>query len=98
MAARPGGIAPAKLEHLAVISEQLESNEGLRRSVFESIGGESIEVLGAATQVVNGINYFVKVKHGEGKFAHLRIYWDRATYSLSDSRTDQTADSVIEHF
>ncbi|EGG22715.1 cystatin A3 [Cavenderia fasciculata] len=51
-------------------------------------------------QLVNGINYFVKVKVGEGEYVHLRIYQDfKKTITRLDAvQAHKSEDSTIEFF
>ncbi|XP_038049285.1 cystatin-A2-like [Patiria miniata] len=48
----------------------------VKSSVEEAIGRkvEKFEAKLYASQLVNGINYFVKVDTGDGKFVHVRLH------------------------
>ncbi|XP_065191686.1 cystatin-A-like [Sycon ciliatum] len=52
-----------------------------------------------STQVVAGINYFVKVQTGEGAYIHVRVYEDLSqTFTLSAFKTGMTLDDPIGYF
>lgn len=52
-----------------------------------------------ATQVVAGINYFIKVYIGDGSFIHIRVHRDlKGNLSLHSVETDKTLEAPIAYF
>jgi cystatin-A/B len=74
MASRPGGMKEPQpmtdevREMVLSIRSEIEAKAGKNFSTFNPVS--------YATQVVAGVNYFVKIEVGNGEFIHARIYRD----------------------
>lgn len=92
-----GGIGEVK-----EATEEVQSLLDQVKSDVEEAGGKTFETFTAVsfkTQVVAGVNYFVKVKVGEGKYIHVRIYKHfSGTVSFSSFQDDKTEEDPIEYF
>nr|ATB56195.1 type I cysteine peptidase inhibitor [Eudiplozoon nipponicum] len=75
-----------------VIAAHLQSN---------SLPHEPLSLLSIATQVVAGVNYFVKVKHGDN-VSHYRIYEKLPCYGstieVSSVLHGKSEDDILEYF
>ncbi|EGG22716.1 hypothetical protein DFA_04846 [Cavenderia fasciculata] len=74
------------------VKEQAEAKQGKQYKQFAAVSYRE--------QIVNGINYFVKVRVDHDEFIHLRIYQDfRKTVLLLNSvQEGHTLDSEITYF
>eukprot|EP00695_Tsukubamonas_globosa_P003830 TRINITY_DN859_c0_g1_i2.p1 TRINITY_DN859_c0_g1~~TRINITY_DN859_c0_g1_i2.p1 ORF type:complete len:98 (-),score=11.55 TRINITY_DN859_c0_g1_i2:44-337(-) len=97
MSGRPGGTTQARPadERIQAIIDRVRPAY-LERTGHNPTAWEAKEV---ATQVVAGINYFVKVHVGEGRHAHLRIYENlRGETSLTNVQTNKGAEEPLTYF
>ena len=94
MAQKAGGLkdcdASVDLQTVAnAVKEDASTRLKKETGDFKAISGKM--------QVVGGINYFLKVQVKDSH-VHLRIYWDRSSYSLVGMQKGKAADDSIEYF
>jgi len=98
MTHRVGGVGktkpatPAVQELVSGLRDSIEEKAGKKFSVFE--------VISYASQVVNGTNYFVKIKVGADSYIHVRIYKPLGGRQpeVVKMQRDQTLTSEITYF
>eukprot|EP00928_Gymnodinium_smaydae_P085884 TRINITY_DN6959_c0_g1_i1.p1 TRINITY_DN6959_c0_g1~~TRINITY_DN6959_c0_g1_i1.p1 ORF type:complete len:115 (-),score=26.44 TRINITY_DN6959_c0_g1_i1:86-430(-) len=94
-----GGVNPADDEVRDVIAAHREAAQAKAKENGFDHAFTEFEPLSYKTQVVAGINYFVKVKVGAEKVVHLRIYKHFSGSSqLSSVKTDCSETDPIEYF
>ncbi|NXF36771.1 CYTA protein, partial [Nyctibius bracteatus] len=96
----PGGLSetkPATPEVQHIVDEvklQFESRENRTYDIFKAIAYR--------TQVVAGINYFIKVQVCDDSYAHLRVFQslprDNEGPSLVSFQTGKTRDDPLTYF
>ncbi|KFQ93454.1 Cystatin-A [Nipponia nippon] len=96
----PGGLSEAKpatpeVQHIAdEVKPQFESKENRTYGTFTAITYK--------TQVVNGINYFIKVQVCNDDYVHLRVYkglpQEDQQPSLVSFQTGKTRDDPLTYF
>eukprot|EP00460_Paracercomonas_marina_P000692 EW704628.1.p1 GENE.EW704628.1~~EW704628.1.p1 ORF type:complete len:103 (+),score=43.93 EW704628.1:68-376(+) len=75
--ARVGGVGDAKAATAEVQAIVTELHGAVQGKVGELKGAKAGEAVSFATQVVAGVNYFIKAKYsvgGKDTFAHLRVW------------------------
>ncbi|XP_003202689.1 cystatin-A [Meleagris gallopavo] len=87
--------ATPEVQHLAdQVKPQLESRENETYNIFTAIIYR--------TQVVAGINYFIKVQSSDNEYIHLRIFQalpqENQDPSLTDYQTGKTRDDPLVYF
>ncbi|XP_067321659.1 cystatin-A-like [Anolis sagrei] len=87
--------ATPKVQELADQTKgEIEQKENKKYSIFKATE--------YCTQVVDGINYFIKVDCGQGEYLHLRIYQplpqSGEKISLTSYQTGKTADDPLIYF
>ncbi|KAM6098834.1 cystatin-A-like [Theristicus caerulescens] len=96
----PGGLSEAKpatpeVQHIAnEVKPQFESRENRKPSDFTAIIYK--------TQVVAGMNYFIKVQVSNGDYVHLRVFQslpqENQGPSLVSYQTGKTRDDPLNYF
>ncbi|XP_060092828.1 cystatin-A-like [Heteronotia binoei] len=96
----PGGLTACKpatpeIQQLAdKVKPQLEARENQRYPVFNAVEYRS--------QVVAGMNYFIKIDVGQGKYVHLRVFealpCNNGDISLAGYQTGKTASDPLNYF
>uniref|UniRef100_A0A8C3EZP8 Cystatin B n=1 Tax=Chrysemys picta bellii TaxID=8478 RepID=A0A8C3EZP8_CHRPI len=91
------GVQPATAETQQVVDEvrlQVEEKEGKKFEVFTAVEFK--------TQVVAGINYFIKVHVGNEEFLHLRVFkslpHENKPLSLSSYQSSKTKHDELTYF
>jgi len=94
---RPGGLKPAQpcdadCQSLVLrVKAQIEAKTGENYTTFNPVN--------YATQVVAGVNYFVKIDVGGGQYVHARIYKDlQQSITLNSVQTGKSRDDPIQYF
>ena len=84
--------ADAKIQEVAdKVRPTLEKESG---QVFQEYKAETF-----CSQVVAGLNYFIKVNVGGGKYVHLRVYQDlQQNVQLAGYQLDKEKDSSLTYF
>lgn len=87
--------ATPEIQHLVdQVKPQLESRENKTYGIFTAILYRS--------QVVAGVNYFVKVQNGENDYVHLRIFealpHENQGPRLTGYQTGKTRDDPLDYF
>eukprot|EP00008_Paramoeba_atlantica_P003558 CAMPEP_0201484584 /NCGR_PEP_ID=MMETSP0151_2-20130828/8751_1 /ASSEMBLY_ACC=CAM_ASM_000257 /TAXON_ID=200890 /ORGANISM="Paramoeba atlantica, Strain 621/1 / CCAP 1560/9" /LENGTH=97 /DNA_ID=CAMNT_0047868313 /DNA_START=75 /DNA_END=368 /DNA_ORIENTATION=+ len=73
------------------VKGEVESKFGKTFDVYQAVS--------VRTQVVAGVNYFVKVSVGEGAFIHLRVYQHfSGTNSLNNALDGKSDSDPLEYF
>ncbi|XP_071818641.1 cystatin-A-like [Apostichopus japonicus] len=92
-----GGITEAK-----EVTEEVQDLVDQVKAEVESAAGTTFDTFNAthySTQVVSGVNYFVKVDVGNDKFIHVRIYKHfQGNVTYSGFQDDKTKDDPITYF
>lgn len=92
-----GGITEAR-----EVTEEVQELVKVVKGEVEKKLGKQFDTFKAtlfSTQVVSGVNYFVKVDIGDGKFLHLRIYKHfSGTVTFTDLQEDKTEADPIVYF
>ncbi|XP_034643715.1 cystatin-B-like [Trachemys scripta elegans] len=91
------GVQPATAETQQVVDEvklQVEEKEGKKFEVFTAVEFK--------TQLVAGINYFIKVHVGNEEFLHLRVFkslpHENRPLSLSSYQSSKTKHDELTYF
>ncbi|XP_024073517.1 cystatin-B-like [Terrapene carolina triunguis] len=91
------GVQPATAETQQVVDEvklQVEEKEGKKFEVFTAVEFK--------TQLVAGINYFIKVHVGNEEFLHLRVFkslpHENKPLSLSSYQSSKTKHDELTYF
>ncbi|XP_041352657.1 cystatin-A-like [Gigantopelta aegis] len=99
MAVLCGGATPMK----EATEEVQEICNKIRAELEEKVGKtfSDFKATHFSSQVVAGINYFVKVSIGDAKYLHVKIYKPlprQGEASVTDYQLDKTADEPIGYF
>ncbi|KAK7828016.1 hypothetical protein U0070_013642 [Myodes glareolus] len=95
----PGGLTEAKpatpevQEIVDKIREKLEEKTNEKYEKFEAVEYK--------TQVVAGVNYFIKVDVGNGNYLHVKVFQGlqgQDDLELSNYQTNKTKDDEITYF
>ncbi|XP_077202441.1 cystatin-A [Paroedura picta] len=96
----PGGLTAAKpatpeIQQIAdKVKPQLEARENKSYPVFTAVEYR--------TQVVAGVNYFIKIGVGHGEYVHMRVFeslpCNNGTISLTGYQTGKTANDPLNYF
>ncbi|KAM6211035.1 cystatin-A-like [Sarcoramphus papa] len=96
----PGGLSETKpatpeVQHIVnQVKPQFESRENKTYNIFKAIAYK--------TQVVAGINYFIKVQVSDADYAHLRVFQSLPQEdqgpSLVSFQTGKTRDDPLTYF
>ncbi|XP_054858747.1 cystatin-A [Eublepharis macularius] len=96
----PGGLTAVKpatpeIQQLAdKVKPQLEAKENKKYPAYRAVEYR--------TQVVAGVNYFIKTEVGHGEYIHLRIYQqlpcNNGEISLTSYQTGKTASDPLNYF
>jgi len=98
MAQRPGGVKPGSQpvnDEVRNIANQVKGAlETKLGKTFSQYDPESF-----TTQVVAGINYFIKINVGNGEYVHARVYKDlQGHVSLNNAQGGKSSADDLEHF
>ncbi|OBS81004.1 hypothetical protein A6R68_20801, partial [Neotoma lepida] len=92
----PGGLTEARpaTPEIQEIADQLEEKTNEKYEKFEAVEYK--------TQVVAGVNYFIKVDVGNGHYAHLKVFkglpGQNDGLELSGYQTNKTKEDELTYF
>ncbi|XP_005071579.1 cystatin-A [Mesocricetus auratus] len=96
----PGGLSEARpaTPEVQEIADQVRAQ--LEEKTNEKY--EKFEAIEYKTQVVAGVNYFIKVDVGNSQYVHLKVYkglpGQNEGLQLSGYQTDKTKDDELSYF
>ena len=96
MAAKVGGLSDAGAgDDIQLFADKVKDAAFKKMKEEKKSEPKEWKAIAAKKQVVNGINWFIKVKTGEDTYVVLRVYWNRNTYELSDIQYGKTVSDLL---
>jgi len=98
MSQKPGGVKPGAQP----VNDEVRNIANQVKGAIETKLGKTFdhyEPETFTTQVVAGVNYFIKINVGNGEYVHARVYKDlQGHISLNNAQGGKSSGDALEYF